>query len=165
MLAAFKSLIAGLSEEAPARESDRAAHDRRLAAAALLFHVADLGGSIHQEEREKLRSLVSERFDLDGAHAARLLAEAKEVDHEAVDLFHFTNVLNRSLDHEGRLEVVEMMWEVALADGKLDELEETTLWRAAELLGVSTRERVALRQKVAARRGPAADGGFVREST
>lgn len=163
MLAAFKALLAGLSVDASTRQGERAAHDRQLAAAALLYHVADLDGVVLAEEKSKLQALVSERFGLDTHETAKLLAEARDVDHEAIDLFHFTNVLNRALDHEGRLQVVEMMWEVALADGKLDELEDTTLWRAAELLGVSTRERVTLRQKVAAGRGPAA--GFTRDET
>jgi len=40
------------------------------------------------------------------------------------------------------------MWEIVYADGQRDELEDNLIWRAADLLGVSTRERVELRRRV-----------------
>jgi uncharacterized tellurite resistance protein B-like protein len=160
MLQALKEFISGLATE-PGADEDRVAHDCRLAAAALLFHVADLDGVMHSEETAKLRALIAERFGLDSSQTSRLIAEARAVDREAVDLFHFTNVLNRTLDHDGRLKVIEMMWEMAYADGKPDELQETTVWRVAELMGVSTRERVALRQKAAHNGETPTTGDFV----
>ena len=157
MLESLKEFIATLTEDGPSRDGDRLGADCRLAAAALLFHVADIDGAVDPLETAKLRAIISDRFGLDAAQTTRLIAEARVVDHEAVDLYHFTSVLNRALDHAGRLKVIEMMWEMAYADGKLDELEETTLWRVAELMGVSTRERVGLRQKVAERAPQQAD--------
>ena len=70
-------------------------------------------------------------------------------EHEAVDLYHFTSLLNRTLDEDGRARVVEMMWEIVYADGWRDELEDNLLWRAADLLGVSPRQRIELRQRIA----------------
>ena len=72
-------------------------------------------------------------------------------EHEAVDLYHFTSLINRSLDEAGRLRVVEMMWEIVFADGHVTEFEDNLLWRAADLLGISSRERIAMRQQVAGR--------------
>jgi uncharacterized tellurite resistance protein B-like protein len=43
-----------------------------------------------------------------------------------------------------------MMWQIAYADGIADEFEANIIWRAADLLGVSTRRRVQLRQGVLA---------------
>jgi len=65
-----------------------------------------------------------------------------------VDLYHFTSLINRSLDEPGRLGIVEMMWEIVLADGRVTEFEDNLMWRAADLLGVSSRDRIALRQRV-----------------
>ena len=148
MLQALRDLIAGFGEET---HESAAEADCRLAAAALLFHVADLDGVVEAAEAAKLRDLLSQRFGLDSAATGRLIAEAKRIDREAVDLFHFTSVLKRTLDHEGRLRVLEMMWEMAFADGRADEIEENTVWRVAELLGISSRERIGLRQRVAER--------------
>ena len=66
----------------------------------------------------------------------------------AVDLYHFTHLLNRALDDDGRAKIVEMMWEIVYADGQRDELEDNLIWRAADLLGVSANERIALRRRV-----------------
>ena len=56
-----------------------------------------------------------------------------------------------------------MLWEIAFADGSVDEFEENTIWRIAELLGVSTRDRVLLRQRVAEQtpRDAPSDGPWV----
>jgi uncharacterized tellurite resistance protein B-like protein len=43
-----------------------------------------------------------------------------------------------------------MVWRIVYADGRSDELEDNLVWRAADLLGVPSRERIALRQRVAA---------------
>ena len=53
---------------------------------------------------------------------------------EAVDLYRFTSLLNRSLDEEGRCRIVEMMWQVVYADGDVTEFEDNLIWRAADLL-------------------------------
>ena len=72
------------------------------------------------------------------------------VEGEAVDLYHFTSVIMRSLNEEGRLRIVEMMWELVYADGQVSEFEDNVVWRAADLLGVSSRDRIDLKHRVAA---------------
>jgi len=54
----------------------------------------------------------------------------------------------RTLDEKGRLRVVEMLWKMAFADGSVGELEDNVMWRVADLLAVSSRDRMALRQQV-----------------
>jgi uncharacterized tellurite resistance protein B-like protein len=123
--------------------------DYRLAAAALLVHAGAIDGEMSQSEQDKLRAVIKQRFNLDDAATAELIEKATAAEHQAVDLYHFTHLLNRALDEEGRARVVEMMWEIVYADGRRDELEDNLLWRAADLLGVSPRERIELRQRIA----------------
>jgi len=129
--------------------------DYRLAAAALLVHTAAIDGEVTASERDALRALIKQRFNLDDAATAELIEKATAAEHEAVDLYHFTHLLNRALDNEGRAKVVEMMWQIVYADGARDELEDNLLWRAADLLGVSPRERIELRQRIAEKVGKA----------
>jgi uncharacterized tellurite resistance protein B-like protein len=134
--------------------------DYRLAAAALLVHTAAIDGEATALERDKLRAVIKQRFALDDAATAELIEKATAAEHEAVDLYHFTHLLNRALDEEGRAKVIEMMWEIVYADGSRDELEDNLLWRAADLLGVSPRERIELRQRIAGQNAaPAAGDG------
>ena len=123
--------------------------DYRLAAAALLVHAGAIDGEMSPSEQDKLRAVIKQRFNLDDAATAELIEKATAAEHQAVDLYHFTHLLNRALDEEGRARVIEMMWEIVYADGQRDELEDNLLWRAADLLGVSPRERIELRQRIA----------------
>jgi uncharacterized tellurite resistance protein B-like protein len=127
--------------------------DYRLAAVALLVHAATIDGEMLGAERDKLHAVVKRRFNLDDALADELIDKATAAEHESVDLYHFTSLLNRVLDEEGRARIVEMMWEIVYADGHRDELEDNLLWRAADLLGVSSRERIQLRQRIAKEAG------------
>lgn len=133
----------------PEGEGGFADDDYRLAAAALLIHVARVDGRIDPAESARLREIIEDRFGLDDAATERLIARAEQSDTEAVDFFHFTSVLKRTLDDAGRQRIIEMMWDVVFADGEITEFEDNVVFRVAELLGVSTRDRVLLRQKVA----------------
>ena len=122
--------------------------DYRLAAAAMLVHAAAIDGEILPSENDKLHAVIKKHFNLDDAATAELIQKATAAEHEAVDLYHFTHQLNRTLDEPGRARIVEMMWEIVYADGKRDELEDNLVWRAADLLGISPRERIELRRHV-----------------
>ncbi len=114
----------------------------------MLVHAAAIDGEMSQSENDKLHAVIKQRFNLDDAATEELIEKATTAEHEAVDLYHFTHQLNRSLDEEGRARIVEMMWEIVYADGKRDELEDNLVWRAADLLGISPRERILLRRQV-----------------
>jgi uncharacterized tellurite resistance protein B-like protein len=155
MFESFRNFVAELVDGGK-HPSQFADNDYRLAAAALLVHAAAIDGDMTESERDKLHAIVKRRFALDDASADELIDKATAAEHEAVDLYHFTSLLNRTLDEEGRAKIIEMMWEIVYADGKRDELEDNLLWRAADLLGVSPRERIDLRRRIAGE--PAAAG-------
>ena len=147
MFESFKSFITEFvdGEKHPDQFAE---DDYRLAAAAMLVHTAAIDGEMSQSERDKLHAVIKQRFALDDATTDELITKATAAEHEAVDLYHFTHLLNRALDEDGRAKIVEMMWEIVYADGQRDELEDNLIWRAADLLGVSARERIELRRRV-----------------
>jgi uncharacterized tellurite resistance protein B-like protein len=152
MFEVFKKFVSDLAE-GETHPSQFADNDYRLSAAALLIHAAAIDGAISDLERERLHAVIKRWFDLDEAATDELVRKATEVEEKSVDLYHFTSLLGRTLDEDGRRRVIEMMWEIVYADGRVSEFEDNLIWRAADLLGVSTRERVELRQRVAASRG------------
>jgi uncharacterized tellurite resistance protein B-like protein len=147
MFESFKNFISDFIE-GDKHPSQFAENDYRLAAAALLVHAAAIDGEMSDSERDKLHAVIKQRFGLDDATTAELIAKATAAEQESVDLYHFTRLLNRSLDEPGRARIIEMMWEIVYADGQRDELEDNLLWRAADLLGVSPRERIELRRRI-----------------
>ena len=152
MLEAFRNFVAEFVDGGK-HPSQFAENDYRLAAVALLVHAATIDGDMSPSERDKLHAIVKQRFGLDDAVADELIDKATQAEHESVDLYHFTSLLNRVLDEEGRARIIEMMWEIVYADGRRDELEDNLLWRAADLLGVSQRQRIELRQRIATKSG------------
>ncbi len=147
MFEAIKNLIADLS----GRADREPALDERLATAALLVHTIAIDGQVSAKERKALHTVLMAAFSLDRAEADELIERAREQDNEAVDLYGFTSVLKRKLDNAGRERVIELMWEIVFSDGKVHEFEDNMVWRVAELLGVSARDRIKLRKRIEAR--------------
>ncbi len=135
--------------------------DPRIAAAALLTRVVNADGVRATAETERLRQVLAETYSVTGRELDALLEAGEQADDEAVDLYSFTSVLMRHLDHEARVQFIELMWEIVLADGDIHELEDNTVWRVAELLGIETRDRITARQRVQARQ--AVDNEAARE--
>ena len=159
MLDGLRQFIADIVS--PDAQGDRAFDDNdyRLAATALLVHVVSIDGEPSANEKRKLHSLIETRFKLDPGTADRLIASATRAEGDAVDLYRFTSVIMREVDEAGRLRIVEMMWEMVFADGKVTEFEDNVLWRAADLLGISGRDRIELKHSVAERQAGAVTGG------
>lgn len=144
MFEGIRSFIAEIMGSEGEREFDSA--DYRKAAAAILVHVADSDGAIDPRERSRIVALLSDRFDMPQGQARRLLVEAQESEAEAVDLNAFVGVLKRAFDGDGRLKLVEMMWELAYADGAPLEVEDSIVARIAQMLDVSESDLDVLRR-------------------
>ncbi len=150
MLDALKKFFKDLSSEQ--EEASRFSEDdERLAVAALMFHIIAVDGEIEQQELDQLKRVLQQQYELKEEDTKVLMDLARERDENAVDLYGFTSVLKRKLEPEQRLKVIEALWEMVYADGSVHEFEDNTIWRVAELLGVSSRDRMQLKQKVAKR--------------
>ncbi|MBW3096788.1 TerB family tellurite resistance protein [Pseudohoeflea coraliihabitans] len=160
MFDAIRDFLARLGDgdegRRPARESPE------LAAVALFFSVINADGEVTAAERSMLRQLVARDYAESDPEAAQLLRQAEEAELESVDLYGFTRVLNRRLSPDEKTHFIELLWELAYADGVRHELEDHVVWRIADLMGVDGRDRVSARQRVATRRdqaSPDAPGG------
>jgi uncharacterized tellurite resistance protein B-like protein len=151
MLDGLRQFIADVVSSHASEDHDFDDKGYRLAATALLIHVVSLDGEPTAAEKHKLHSLIESSFGLDRGTADRLIASATLVEGEAVDLYHFTSVIMRQVNEAGRLRIVEMMWELVYADGQVTEFEDNVVWRAADLLAISARDRIDLKHRVAAR--------------
>jgi uncharacterized tellurite resistance protein B-like protein len=147
--AVFETLRRFLGEAVRQQTSLPAGEEElRLASAALLFHVIAVDGEVTDDERAALTAILEQRFGIDDAAAAELMSAAENADDEAVDLYSFTHVLKAALEPEDRERIIEMMWKLVYADGTVHEFEDNAVWRVAELLGVSSDDRIRLKQKV-----------------
>ena len=140
--ARFKSLIGD--------EEDAAAEDQQLqkAIATLLARSLVIDGEETIEEAMKLVDLLKSQFELSDREAEDLFKEAKEAERDATDLFKFTNVVTEKMDRDGRISVLDMMFEIGAADGKVDVFEENLMNRASNLLRVPDYYRDEVRSKL-----------------
>ena len=122
--------------------------DPKLAVAALLVHLAQVDGTVDDVEKQAVRGALQDFYGMDEEAVRELIREARRSDADAVDFYRFTSVL-KQLDDKARLEIIRMMWQVVFADGKNHELEDNMVWRIAELIGVSARDRTTLRKQMA----------------
>lgn len=131
--------------EAPADLSDP-----KLAVAALLVHLAAVDGVMQDTERQAIRGALMDHYDLDETSVDKLIRDAAKRDAEAVDFYKFTSGLTQ-LEMADRVEIIRMMWTVVFADRNIHELEDNMVWRIAELIGVSSRDRTILRNQIRGR--------------
>jgi uncharacterized tellurite resistance protein B-like protein len=115
----------------------------RLAAAVLLMEVMRASDAISVEERATASAALGEQFGLTEPELAQLLPQAERESMAAYDYFRFTNPLDEQLSQPRKIALVEAMWRVAYADGRLDERENTVISKVADLLHVSHGDYIA----------------------
>jgi uncharacterized tellurite resistance protein B-like protein len=136
------------------QDLSRGKDELQLAVAALLLEAAMVvDGRFDERERAIIRGILQQRFGLSSADAQELLAAAERRVEGTAQLFGFTRTINRRLARERKVEVIEMLWEVAYADGVLDPLEDSLLRRVGGLIDVSDHERGEAKQRVLRRLG------------
>jgi uncharacterized tellurite resistance protein B-like protein len=152
MIDSIRAWIAGNGRhgrEGTGRQRD----ELQLALTALLIEAAYCDDHFTQAERAVIAQLIERRFNLDQSDARALLAAGEAAVVESAELFHFTRIINERLSFEERGGLVEMLWEVAYADGVLDEYEDSLLRRVCGLIYVPDPERGMARQRVLKRLG------------
>ncbi|AVX02928.1 hypothetical protein MXMO3_00381 [Maritalea myrionectae] len=129
------------------KKADMPNLEPKLCVAALLVHLSAVDGESSDEEKEVIKKTLQSYYGLDPHEVKDLFKLATEQNSEAVDLYAFTSVLNQ-LEVEEKHAIINMMWQVVFVDQHNHELEDNMVWRVAELIGVSARERTMLRAEV-----------------
>lgn len=134
MLDALRRLVGDSMPGTPSAQSHVHPHDVRIAACALLIELANVDGQFSDIERTRIRELLQRHFGVDGPAADELMAEAAVVARQSVDDFSVTRQVVEEYTLAQRMVLAELMWQVVLADGKLDEQESYLMRKLANLL-------------------------------
>lgn len=130
------------------QESEDGGHDLRLATAALLLEMARADHEETPAERRAAEAMLARHFAIERTAAEALLARADDSLQHAVSLYEFTRVLNDTLSAAERRAVVQMVAEVAAADGHFDKHEQHLLSKLADLLYLRRAEYANIRASV-----------------
>lgn len=155
MLKTLRKLAASIA--APGEEANED-ESEALAVAALMLEAAAMDGRIDDTERGTILHLLAEAFDLAAADAAALLERARTARTEANQILHFTREIKDNVPFEERTEIMELLWQVVLADGEVHDYEANLMRRVAGLIHVNDRDSGRARKQAAANLGlPNAD--------
>lgn len=144
----LQQILDFLSAGAPPRTEP----DRKLAVAVLLVEAAHRDDSFSPEERAVIARLLTQKYGLTGEERDRLLSDAEDVNASMTQLHPYTRVVFEQMNPSERIELIEMMWEVAYADGVLDPEEDALIRRLGNPIHITDRDRVLARQRVLARK-------------
>ena len=115
----------------------------QLATAVLLVEVMRCDSNLTARERAAAEKALRSTFTLSDAELAHLMAQAEQTAQGANDYFRFTSAMNDQFSQAQKIQVVELMWQVAYADGVLNENEHHLISKIAGLLHVTHGEYIA----------------------
>jgi uncharacterized tellurite resistance protein B-like protein len=135
----------------PSAEREEAEREEmlRLATAVLMVDVARADHVFDETELDSVLKLMQENFDLAPRRAAELVEEAEAVAEDLVSVQHFTRRLHENLDEEEKARIVELLWQVAYADGRLDRYENSLVLKISDLLYVNRARVMRLKHDAA----------------
>lgn len=116
-----------------------------LAVAALLIEAERMDDRFDAAERAVIERVLVEKFSLAPAAVADLIEAAEAAVRQSTQLFPFTQKICKAMAPDERVQILELMWKVAYADGVLDPHEDMLLRRIAGLLHIPDRQRAAAR--------------------
>lgn len=115
----------------------------QLATAALLIEVMRTDDHDHEQEQQVLLTRLQQKFSLNEATTRELIQLAEEEVRNSVDYHQFTRLINEQFSQDSKKHIIELMWEIAWADGQLDPWEEHLIRRIADLIYVSHEDFIA----------------------
>jgi uncharacterized tellurite resistance protein B-like protein len=128
-------------------------HRTRLAVSALLLEIAVSDFESAAQESQTIIHIVRTKFGLDQAEADELVSLAEQEHHVSTDYFQFTRLINEHYSSAQKVELVELLWRVAFADGELHHYEEHVIRRLADLLHVSHGDFISAKHRAIEHRG------------
>ncbi len=114
---------------------------------ALLIEASKIDGVINNEELELIKSILVNKFNLDSTKAEKSIKFVVQKSDEKVEIYSDIRVILNNMDHLERISVVEMLWKIILADGKIDQYESNLIRRICGLLHVTGPESSEAKRK------------------
>ncbi|MEJ6587497.1 MAG: tellurite resistance TerB family protein [Candidatus Pelagibacterales bacterium] len=120
----------------------------KIAVVALLISTAKYDGNFDESERLEIHNLIKNYFSLSSENTDDLFKAAEKIENEANDLQQFTRSLNKLLNEEEKLKIVELIWKIVMADGIIDNYEENLVRRLSGLLYLQDKDIGNIKNKL-----------------
>ena len=143
----IKRFFAKENENPGSGKGDGGFHDAEVAACALFLEMAAMDGEFGDDEMDVILSALQDHHGLTQEDAAALVENANQEREESIDLWQFTHRINENYTVEEKLQVIELVWEIAYADGLLDKHEDYLVHKLADLLRLTHQQLIEAKLK------------------
>jgi uncharacterized tellurite resistance protein B-like protein len=135
MLSKIVSLLSSKNDASRESADDR---NRRItiAVCVILLEMARSDDDFAASELDHVKKVLTTGLGVAPEDVDSILAIAGREQEEAIDLWAYTNLINEKFDKEEKQRLIEMAWETAYADGRLDQNEVSLAHKSANLLHV-----------------------------
>ncbi len=145
----FINKVFGVPGEPDSTDSKQVqAHDIRIATCALFLEMAQIDGEFSEKERKRILEILKEEYDLSEEVAVELTEAAEKERKDSIDLWKFTNLINENYSEAEKIRVVEFLWKLVYADGKLEQHEDYLIHKLATLLEIRHDQLIEVKLRV-----------------
>ena len=113
----------------------------------LLLEACQIDGETDNVEIEYVTNLLINKFNFTQSEAEENINKTLKNNAERIEIFSQIKIILNEMDHNERIEVVEMMWGVILSDGVVDDFEANLMRRMNGLLYVSGIESAEAKER------------------
>jgi uncharacterized tellurite resistance protein B-like protein len=142
MIDLVKKFFGKTAKRVEADQDKDTSHDIRIATCALLLEMAYIDGEFSEPERKRILATLKKDYQLSDEYAEELVKASSEELQGSVDLWRFTNLINRNYSTEEKIWIIEMVWGIAYTDGKLDKYEDYLVHKLAKLLHLTHKQLI-----------------------
>ena len=103
----------------------------------LMIEAANTDGEVTQEELNKISHSLINVFKENPKAVEVSLTKAFENKDNSKSLYYYTSKLNKSYSNENKIKLIEVLWEIILADNEIHDFETNLIRRLAGLLYIS----------------------------
>ena len=114
----------------------------------LLLEACQIDGDTGKIELEYIKKLLINKFNFTPDQAEKNLNEALEKSDERIEIFSQIKIILNEMNHEERIDVIEMMWGVILSDGIVDDFEANLMRRICGLIYFPDKECAEIKSKL-----------------
>ena len=104
-------------------EPKATSEEKNILVTSLLIECAREDGDFSDEEIIKIKNLLNSKLDIESEKINSIFDSALEISQDSVEIYSLTKEIRQNFSHEEILKILEYMWVVVLADGKIDDYE------------------------------------------
>lgn len=123
-------------------------HKLQIAACALLIEIANADDDFSDEEKNRIVEIMTNKFDLSEEEVNNLISKSEEEIEQSVSIYEFTDVLNKSINNDEKYILIKYLWQIAYADGNLDNYEDHFIKKISNNLHMHRKVRIAAKLEV-----------------